>query len=64
MGDVALMVTGILCAVIHGSAMQVLLVIFGDMIDSFVTNEKEISVNYTAFGMTEKYAKEHPNEFT
>ncbi|KAI0212569.1 ATP-dependent translocase ABCB1, partial [Lamellibrachia satsuma] len=62
-GDAALMITGILCAIIHGCAMQLLIIIFGDMIDSFVINAKDIPVNYTVIGMTEEYAKDHPNEF-
>ena len=62
-GDAALMITGMLCAIIHGSAMLLLIIIFGDMIDSFVTNEKDIPVNCTAFGMTEENAKGHPIEF-
>ena len=62
-GDAALMITGMLCAIIHGCAMQLLIIIFGDMIDSFVINEKDIPVNFTALGMTQEYAKDHPNEF-
>ena len=62
-GDVALMVVGMICAIIHGTGLQLLIIVFGDMIDSFVTNAKNVTVNYTAIGMTADYAKNHPNEY-
>ena len=62
-GDVALMIVGMICAIIHGCGLQFLIILFGDMIDSFVTNAKNITVNYTAIGMTKDYAKNHPDEY-
>ena len=54
------MLFGSLSAVAHGFVTLVLFIVFGDMIDSFVTNEKDSGLNYTTLGLTEDEAKEDP----
>ena len=36
--DVLCMIVGTLCAMLHGSAFPVMIIVFGEMIDLFVSN--------------------------
>jgi len=41
--DVALMLIGTICSCLHGAALPILLLAFGDMTDSFVNSGKQNS---------------------
>ena len=60
MADATLMMLGTVSAVVQGCVTLALLVLFGDMIDTFVTNEKDVGLNYTTLGLTEEQIRNNP----
>ncbi|KAI0212559.1 ATP-dependent translocase ABCB1 [Lamellibrachia satsuma] len=58
--DFALMLIGFVSAIVQGAVVLLVLILFGDMIDSFVTNEQDVGLNYTTFGLTEEQVRGNP----